>query len=190
MIDCRDLIYEEKGISVGCCQDPADRTNWKDVEMSWPDDIIRYDTTNNATIVYETREGCPHQFADVCDDTNLDARNRNMVVAFGNICNFLHKFVYNEVEDGAVFRDEYEVTGNTIYEIKMKVPRTMSVSALRYVHTLIHEYFVYFVLANWAAVVYPDGMEPWSTKLKDCEEKIKTTMQRRTTRVRRPATPF
>lgn len=76
------------------------------------------------------------------------------------------------------------------YEIRLALPEGLAESTVRYWRTLMHEYIVTQVLANWCALVNMDKHEALSLKVAKLREQLAVSLSCRTRPVHRPMRPW
>ena len=77
-----------------------------------------------------------------------------------------------------------------VYRIVLNLPDGFSLTTLRLLTHLIHEYLVCRVLADWMSITNPDSEETWEKKFRELKMKIQTSLVSRTGKVRRKCKPF
>ena len=77
-----------------------------------------------------------------------------------------------------------------VYEARLVLPEGVAESTVRYWRTLMHEYIVTQVLANWCALVNIDKHEALALKVAQLREQLAVSLSCRTKRVRRPMRPW
>lgn len=90
---------------------------------------------------------------------------------------------------------DYGVVDNAMpeqeaYEARLQLPEGLAESTVRYWRTLMHEYIVTQVLANWAALVNIDKHEALALKVAQLREQLAVSLSCRTKRVHRPMRPW
>lgn len=76
------------------------------------------------------------------------------------------------------------------YEARLQLPEGVAESTVRYWRTLMHEYLVTQVLANWCALTYEAAAEKLALKVAQVREQLAISLSCRTKRVRRPMRPW
>ena len=102
----------------------------------------------------------------------------------------LYPHTKEEISDETeVFDDKLEEPEK--YEIHLILPQSFSKTTLKLLKSLIHDYLVCCVLADWMSITNnPQSQQKWTIKSEDLERKVRVAMTKRRTRIRRPLNPF
>lgn len=131
-----------------------------------------------------------HQIADIAQAGNIDRVTRVLNTSFTECVEMLYPHTKEEISDETeVFDDKLEEPEQ--YEINLILPQSFSKTTLKLLKSLIHDYLVCCVLADWMGLTNnPQSQQKWIIKSQDLETKIRIAMTRRRKRIRRPLNPF
>lgn len=164
-------------------------------------------------------EHAKHLVFDVVQDGNSDRVSRVLNLAHTECVELLYPYTKEELPDGEIcpcgmpgtppdshwtqmidkrgLDDEKTapeiddvMREPDIYKIMLMLPEIFSMTTVRLLEHLIHEYLVYRVLADWLSIVKPDSAANWTEKLASVSVKIKDAIKNRTGKIRRPMKPF
>ena len=77
-----------------------------------------------------------------------------------------------------------------VYNIELSLPMEFSRTTLELLESLIHEFIVYNILAEWMLLVKPDGASKWLAKAEAAKQRIKGSLNVRRAHLHRPMKPF
>lgn len=125
---------------------------------------------------------------DLTQEGNIDRVTRILDLAFAACVEYLYP--YTKVECS-----QDEIRNNTLveseeYVLSLKLPNDFSRTTIDLIAKLIHEYLVYYVMADWLSLTYPALSTIWREKLSAVEAEIKSRLNARCGRVRRTQSPF
>lgn len=173
------------------CPD-RNRKRMKRVTLIYLRKQLLYDIENCAYVegdVMQTEDGHNrHQVMDVGQDGNVDRVTRVLDLAFGECMDMLYPYSKREVECG--MQQDDMLVDTEEYVMELHVPEDFSVTTVDYLRTLVHEYLVCRVLADWMGMTNPGSRAGWEVKAEDMKEKIWQCMNVRMGRVRRTLSPF
>lgn len=152
-----------------------------------------YDASNysfvEAEIIPEGDECRRHQVFDIGQDGNVDRVTRVLNMAYSECVEMLYPYTKEEIPDGQEALDDV-LKEPEVYEIKLTLPETFSITTLRLLEHLIHEYLVCRVLADWMSITNPESEAGWEKKFTTLRNKIRTSLVSRTGKIRRKMKPF
>lgn len=165
----------------------------KSVTLIFKREEILYDVQNNTYIETDvsetTNEHVKHQMRDVAQFGNVDRVTRVLNLAYQESLEMLYPYTKTEIED------EQKPINNILtepqeYVFELTLPETFSSTTLLYIKELLHNYFVYRVLADWTSIVNPPAQPKWEEKKEETRYKIKTALVSRLKALRRKLKPF
>lgn len=133
-------------------------------------------------------EHAKHQVFDVAEQGNIDRVTRMLDVAFAKVVEICYPYSKKEMRNRVGLDDELEEEDE--YILKMTLPSSFSETTLNLLEKLIHEYLVYVVVADWMSITKPESKQNWQEKADTTEHEIRTSLNNRVGRVRRPMNPF
>lgn len=152
-----------------------------------------YDASNysyvEADIMPEGDECRRHQVFDIGQEGNVDRVTRVLNTAHTECVEMLYPYTKEEIPDGQEALDDV-LKEPDVYKIAMTVPEDFSLTTLRMLEQLIHEYLVCRVLADWMSITNPESEANWEKKFTALRNKIRTALVSRTRKVRRKLKPF
>lgn len=165
----------------------------KDATLTFKRAELIYDASNysfvEADILPEGDECRRHQVFDIGQDGNVDRVTRVLNMAHAECVEMLYPYTKEEIPDEQEALDDVLKEPET-YEIKLTLPETFSLTTLRLLEGLIHEYLVCRVLADWMSITNPESEANWQRKFTTLREKIRTALVSRTKMIRRKLSPF
>lgn len=173
-----------------CCGKEAGR---KEASLSFRRAELIYDAGNysfvESDIMPEGDECRRHQVCDIGQAGNADRVTRVLNMAHAECVEMLYPYTKEEIPDGQ------EALGDVleepeVYEIKLSLPEGFSLTTLRMLEHLLHEYLVCRVLADWMSITNPESEGKWERKFATLRNKIKSSLVSRTGKVRRKLKPF
>ena len=165
----------------------------KEVTLTFRRGELVYDAGNysfvEADIMPEGDECRRHQVFDIGQDGNVDRVTRVLNTAHAECVEMLYPYTKEEIPEGQEVLDDV-LKEPEIYEIRLSLPETFSLTTLRLLEELIHEYLVCRVLADWMSITNPESEANWQRKFTTLREKIRTALVSRTKMIRRKLSPF
>ncbi|UWG05589.1 MAG: hypothetical protein [Bacteriophage sp.] len=163
------------------------------VMLSFKREELLYDAANysyvEGDIMKAEVEHARHQVFDIVQDGNVDRVTRVLNLAHSECVEMLFPYTKNEVEsDGCALNDI--LTEPESYDIILSLPKCFSMTTVRLLKDLIHEYLVCRVLEDWMSITNPSSQRNWEEKLESLKTKIKTSLVARRGKVRRKLKPF
>ena len=175
---------------VYCCGKEPEH---KEVTLTFKRAELIYDASNysfvEADIMTEGDECRRHQVFDIGQAGNVDRVTRVLNTAHAECVEMLYPYTKEEIPDGQEALDNV-LTEPETYEIRLTLPETFSLTTLRMLEHLIHEYLVCRVLADWMSITKPESEANWQRKFTTIREKIRTALVSRTKMTRRKLSPF
>lgn len=175
---------------VYCC---GKEPKHKEATLTFKRAELIYDASNysfvEADIMPEGDECRRHQVFDIGQAGNVDRVTRVLNTAHAECVEMLYPYTKEEIPDEQEALDDVLKEPET-YEIKLTLPETFSLTTLRLLEELIHEYLVCRVLADWMSITNPESEANWEKKFTTLRNKIKSSLVSRTGKVRRKLKPF
>lgn len=165
----------------------------KEVTLTFKRAELIYDASNysfvEADIIAEGDECRRHQVFDICQDGNVNRVTRVLNLAHAECVEMLYPYTKQEIPDEQEALDDVLSEPET-YEIKLTLPDSFSLTTVRMLENLIHEYLVCRVLADWMSITNPESEANWEKKFTTIRNKIRTSLVSRTGKIRRKLKPF
>lgn len=178
---------------MGSCKKSASRES-RAVVLVFKREQLLYDLGNYAFVegdVMDVKEEHDrHQVMDIVQDGNEDIVTRVLNLAHTEAVELLYPYTKRPVEEE---RLDDILTEPEEYQIEMKVPETFSMTSIKYLRWLIHEYLVYRVLYEWMGLTNlanPGSRIMWHERIEEIKEKIKTAIIWRGKRLRIKPHPY
>ena len=175
---------------VYCC---GKEPKHKEATLTFKRAELIYDASNysfvEADIMPEGDECRRHQVFDIGQAGNVDRVTRVLNTAHAECVEMLYPYTKEEIPDEQEALDDVLKEPET-YEIKLTLLETFSLTTLRLLEELIHEYLVCRVLADWMSITNPESEAKWEKKFAALRNKIRTTLMSRTGKTRRKLKPF
>ncbi len=164
----------------------------KTVTLTFLREQILYDCKNYSFIEGDTMhtqdEHDRHQVFDIGEDGNIDRFTRILDLAFAECVESCYPYTKENVDDTAELDDTLEERSELV--MTLLLPDDFSKTTVELLRRLVHELLVSRVMADWMSMTKPESYASWQTKIDDLKEKISTSLNSRTGRVRRPLAPF
>lgn len=175
---------------VYCC---GKEPKHKEATLTFKRAELIYDASNysfvEADIMPEGDECRRHQVFDICQDGNVNRVTRVLNLAHAECVEMLYPYTKQEIPDEQEALDDVLSEPET-YEIKLTLPDGFSLTTVRMLENLIHEYLVCRVLADWMSITNPESEANWEKKFTTIRNKIRTSLVSRTGKIRRKLKPF
>lgn len=175
---------------VYCC---GKEQKQKEARLAFKRAELIYDASNysfvEADIMPEGDECRRHQVFDIGQAGNVDRVTRVLNIAHAECVEMLYPYTKEEIPEEQEALDDVLKEPET-YEIELTLPETFSLTTLRLLEELIHEYLVCRVLADWMSITNPESEANWQRKFTTLREKIRTALVSRTKMTRRKLSPF
>jgi hypothetical protein len=173
------------------CQNSQSQT--KAVILVFKRKELLYDAENcsfvEGDIMKTDNEHARHQVFDIAQKGNIDRVTRVLNTAHAECVEMLYPYTKEEMLDGQEALDDVLRQPET-YEIRLTLPKTFSLTTLRMLKELIHEYLVCRVLADWMSITNPASEAKWEKKFAMLRNKIQTALMSRTRKIKRKLKPF
>ncbi len=174
----------------GC---PCGRLETREATLAFRRAELLYDASNysyvEADIMPEGDECRRHQVFDIAQEGNVDRATRVLNMAHAECVEMLYPYTKEEIPEGQEAMDDV-LQEPDVYEVRLTLPSTFSLTTLRLLESLLHEYLVCRVVADWMSITNPESEATWEKKFTELREKIRTSLVSRTGRVRRKLKPF
>ena len=128
-----------------------------------------------------------HITADIGEEGNVDRVSRKLQLVYMNAVEMLYPYTKLEIEAETIDDD---LTEPDEYVIEMSVPITASRTTLIHLSTLIHEYLVCSVVADWLAITNPQASVSWRERMEAARVEINSVKNMRRGPVTRKMSPF
>lgn len=185
-IGCSDNCYNPDG---------ADNTKSANVTLVFHREQLLYDIKNYAYIEgHVWGEDSPeirhaqHTLVEIGEEGNIDRVNRILEVVHAAVIEMLYPYTKQEPLNDEVICDRMWTPDK--YQIKMKVPATMSRTTLHLLNKLIHEFMVARVIYDWLSITHPEAAKNWLEKAFEAADEINSIKNSRTGVLRRPSYPL
>lgn len=127
------------------------------------------------------------QVRDIAEDGNKDRITRVLNLAYAECVEMLYPYSKDEV---STKEKDSNLELLDCYVIDADLPIGFSQTSVNILSSLIHEYMVYRVVADWLSINKPESHGNWEVKLVDIKDKIKSTISNRRGPVKRRLQPF
>lgn len=160
---------------------------------------LLYDAANYSFVegemIAEGDECKRHQVIDITQDGNVDRVTRVLNTAHAECVEALYPWTKEEVAGDDAGADVAVTLDDVLrepeeYVVTLWLPEGFSMTTVRLVKELIHEYLVCRVVADWMSITNGDSEGKWEKKFSTLREKIKTALMSRRGKVRRKLKPF
>lgn len=165
----------------------------KPVTLVFKRQELIYDAANysfvEGDIMKADDEHARHQVFDIAEKGNIDRVTRVLNLSYAECVEMLYPYTKEEVAD------EQDALNNVLtapeeYRIVLNLPVGFSLTTVKLLQNLIHEYFVCRVLADWMSITNPHSEANWERKFESMRSKIRTSLVSRTGKVKRKLKPF
>ena len=154
---------------------------------------LLYDAENysfvEGDIMKADDEHARHQVFDIAAKGNIDRVTRVLNLAHAECVEMLFPYSKEEIPEGQEAMTDVMIVPEE-YHIVLNLPDGFSLTTLKLLTHLVHEYLVCRVLADWMSITNPGSQENWEEKFKSLKTKIQTSIVSRTGKVRRKLKPF
>lgn len=130
-----------------------------------------------------------HQVFDIAEKGNVDRITRVLNLSYAECVEMLFPYAKEEITDGQEAFNNVLTTPEE-YHIVLNLPIGFSLTTVKLLQNLIHEYLVCRVLADWMSITNPDREANWERKFESMRSKIRTSLVSRTGKVKRKLKPF
>ncbi len=177
---------------MSCCNGgrPIER---KSVRLVFKRKEIVYDAENysfvEGDIMATDNIHAQHQVFDIGQDGNIDRVTRVLNMCYAEVVEMLYPYTKSPIDEDIspiddILKDPEE------YVIDLSVPADFSMSTVKLLSHLIHEYLVYRVLSDWLSITNPNSSKNWEDKFSVLRMKIQTALVSRAGKIRRKLKPF
>lgn len=174
-----------------CCRNFIPKT--KTATLIFKRSDLLYDAENYAfvegDIMKDEDEHSKHQVFDIGQEGNVDRVTRVLNLAHSECVEMLFPYTKEEIPDEQNTLDDV-LTEPEEYKIELTLPQEFSLSTLKLLEHLIHEYMVCKIMADWMSITNPQKTKSWETKLHEVKDKIQTSLLSRRTIIYRKTRPF
>lgn len=165
----------------------------KAVTLTFKRQELIYDAENysyvEGDIMKTDNEHARHQVFDIGQEGNIDRVTRMINLAHAECVEMLFPYTNEDIADGQEALNDV-LTAPEEYHIVLNLPVGFSITTVKLLAKLIHEYIVCRVLADWMSIANPDSEANWTRKFESMRSKIRTSLVSRTGKVRRKLKPF
>lgn len=174
-----------------CCGNSRPKT--KVVTLIFKRPELIYDAENysfvEGDIMKADDDHARHQVFDIGQTGNIDRVTRVLNLAHAECIEMLFPYTKSKIPDiQEPITDELTVP--EAYDIELTLPEDFSLTTVKLLEHLIHEYLVCRVLADWMSITNPSSEANWQRKFESLRNKIQTSLMSRTGRKRRKCKPF
>lgn len=163
------------------------------IMLSFKRKELLYDIENysfvEGDIMKTDNEHAQHQVFDVGQEGNVDRVTRVLNLAHSECVEMLYPYTKEDILDGGGALDD-TLKEPEVYDIILSLPNGFSMSTVRLLKDLIHEYLVCRAVADWMSITNPGSQENWEVKLESLKRKMQTSLMSRCGKIRRKLKPF
>lgn len=163
------------------------------VRLTFKRSELIYDAENysfvEGDIMKADDEHARHQVFDIGQSGNIDRVTRVLNLAHTECVEMLYPYTKEDVPEEQEVLDDI-LTEPEEYNIVLALPDSFSLSTVKLLSNLVHEYLVCRVLADWMSITNPSSQHNWEEKMNSIKRKIQTSLMSRTGKVRRKLKPF
>lgn len=173
-----------------CCKKPQQT---KTVALTFKRSELLYDIENYSFVegdIMETEnEHARHQVFDIGQNGNVNRVTRVLNLAHAECVEMLYPYTKEEISDEQEALDDILVAPEE-YHIVLTLPENFSLSTVKLLKHLIHEYLICKVLADWMSITNPSSKANWEEKIMSIRVKIQTSLMSRKGKIKRKLKPF
>lgn len=173
-----------------CC---SENQQIKSVTLTFKRSELLYDAENYSFVegdIMETdNDHARHQVFDIGQSGNVDRVTRILNLAHSECVEMLYPYTKEEISDKQEALDDVLVAPEE-YHIVLTLPEDFSLSTVKLLKHLIHEYLVCKALADWMSITNPSSQANWEDKIMNLRVRIQTSLVSRKGKVRRKLKPF
>lgn len=177
---------------MGYCCDKG-KLPTKTVELTFKRAELLYDVENysfvEADIMRADDDHARHQVFDIGQSGNVDRVTRMLNLAHSECNEMLYPYTKIDIPDDMEQMDD-ELCEPDAYVIELTLPIAFSMTTVKLLEHLIHEYMVCRVLADWMSITNPESKANWEEKTERLKMKIQTSLVSRSGKIRRKLKPF
>lgn len=176
---------------MGYCQGNQPPT--KSVTLVFKRKELLYDVENysfvEGDIMQAEDEHASHQVFDIGQEGNVDRVTRVLNLTHAECVEMLYPYTKEEISDEHETLDDILVAPEE-YHIALTLPEGFSLSTVKLLKHLIHEYLICKVLADWMSITNPSSKANWEEKIMSIRVKIQTSLMSRKGKIKRKLKPF
>ena len=154
----------------------------KTVTLTFKRSELLYDVENYSFVegdIMETEnEHARHQVFDIGQSGNVNRVTRVLNLTHAECVEMLYPYTKEEI----VAPEEYHIV--------LTLPEDFSLSTVKLLKHLIHEYLICKVLADWMSITNPSSKANWEEKIMSIRVKIQTSLMSRKGKIKRKLKPF
>lgn len=175
-----------------CCGSNSQQPT-KSVTLLFKRSELLYDAENysfvEGDIMSSENIHAQHQVFDIVQSGNVDRVTRVLNLAHSECVEMLFPYTNEEITD------EQEDLDNVLsspeeYVILLSLPENFSLSTVKLLKNLIHEYLICRVIADWMSITNPTSKNNWEEKIAYLKQKISTSIVSRTGKIQRKMKPW
>lgn len=174
-----------------CCENKQEQA--KLVTLIFKRAEVLYDAENysyvEGDIMKTDNEHAQHQVFDIGQEGNIDRVTRVLNLAHSECVEMLYPYTKEDVPDEQEPLDDILIAPEE-YVVELILPDGFSITTVRLLEHLIHEYLVYRVLADWMSITNPGSQKNWEDKLANIKHRVQSALMSRRGRLRRKLKPF
>ncbi|QJR55522.1 hypothetical protein GN309_12350 [Phocaeicola dorei] len=165
----------------------------KTVTLTFKRSELLYDVENCSFVegdIMETEnEHARHQVFDIGQSGNVNRVTRVLNLTHAECVEMLYPYTKQEISDEQEALDDILVAPEE-YHIVLTLPEDFSLSTVKLLKHLIHEYLICKVLADWMSITNPSSKANWEEKIMSIRAKIQTSLMSRKGKIKRKLKPF
>lgn len=175
-----------------CCGNVSERQTMT-VPLTFKRAELLYDAENysfvEGDIMKADDEHGRHQVFDITQSGNIDRVTRVLNLAHAECVEMLYPYTKEKIPEGQEPINDILVEPEE-YKIILTLPADFSISTVKLLAEMIHEYLVCRVLSDWMSITNPASQANWEEKMARIKNKIQTCLMSRVGKVRRKLKPF
>lgn len=173
-----------------CCNS---QQHTRPVTLTFKRQELIYDAANysfvEGDIMKADEEDARHQVFDITQTGNIDRVTRVLNLAHAECVEMLFPYTKEEVSEEQTALNDVLMAPEE-YQIILNLPEGFSLTTVKLLSHLIHEYLVCRVLADWMSITNRSSQANWEDKFRELKMKIHTSLVSRTGKKRRKCKPF
>lgn len=178
-------------MSYYCCDGKRERK--RHVLLVFRRAELLYDAENCSYVegdLMEEGDGHPrHQVFDIGQEGNVDRVTRVLNLAHAECVEMLYPYTMTRIHHRMGKLDDILAEPDA-YRIVLELPEDFSMTTVKLLKHLVHEYLVCRVVADWMSITKPDSRPNWEEKSLSLKARIQAALLSRTGKVRRKLKPF
>lgn len=178
---------------MGCCCGSDNERQTRVVPLVFKREELVYDAANysfvEGDIIKTDDEHARHQVFDIAQDGNINRVTRVLNLAHAECVEMLYPYTKEEIPEEQAALDDI-LKAPEEYPVTLTLPGDFSLTTVRLLCELIHEYLVCRVLADWMSITHPESQANWEDKVSRVKSRIQTCLMSRRGKVRRKLKPF